>query len=111
MSHCFALRGEDEKIRPAVVRVRDPPDEPSVDEPLDVVAKRRRRDARCERDRRRAHRPVVADMRQEGEEKSRDADRFQLLVDDLAHVLRRRPGLEEELSVRHCPRQDRAACG
>jgi hypothetical protein len=68
LGHRFAPPGQDEEIGPAIVRVRDSPDETPVDEPLDVVAERRSRHARGERDGRRAHRGMVPDMRQEGEE-------------------------------------------
>ena len=57
-----------EQVRAAVVGVRHALDETAVDEPLDVVAQRRRRHARGERDGGRAHGREVANVREEREQ-------------------------------------------
>ena len=99
--HHLALRGQLELVRATVGRVRDPLDEPAVDEPLDVVAQRRQRHARDRRDRGRRDGLRVPDVRDEPELVRRDPGGTEPVLEDPHDVATGHRHLEEEPVVPH----------
>jgi hypothetical protein len=94
--HHLAARREGEEVGAAVGRVREAPDEPPLDEALDVVAQCREGHAGRSGDRGRAHRLVLTDVRHEGQLVRRDSARLELVLEDPADVLRGNGDIEEE---------------
>jgi hypothetical protein len=92
----LAARGELEEVGTAVGRVRQAADETALDQPLDVVAQRRRRHAGRGGDRCRRHGLVVADVRDEPQLRGCDPGRLEVSLEDPHDVLGRRRDLEEK---------------